>query len=143
MSLQKKQIYRDTEILTADPGRLILLLYNGALSFLRHGKECLEKKDYKEKGRLLMKAHAIVSELLQSLNYEQGGDIAKRLKSIYIYLLKRILDADMKQDTSAIDEVAFLLSELREAWETIILKKPEKNLPLREQPEKTGITARV
>ncbi len=139
----RKNTYQTTEILTADPGKLILLLYNGAILFLQQSNEKLQEKDYEQKGVLLMKAHAIVSELLGCLDEEKGGEIATRLKSIYTYMLQRIIDADIKKDFRAIDEVILLLSELREAWQQIITKNrsDEASIPMR--PDKTEISATV
>ena len=123
------------EILTADPGKLILLLFDGAINFLKQGKLHLLEKKYKEKGRQLMRSHAVVSELLHCLNKEKGGDIAIRLQAIYVYILQRITDADLKRDAGAIDECVGLLSELREAWYAIT-HKPSAS-PVTETASKT------
>jgi flagellar protein FliS len=125
MTYRKQNHYQTTEILTADPGRLILLLYDGAIASLRMGKEKLQAHEYEEKAQLLMKAHDIVSELLNTLDVERGGEIAKMLKSIYGYLLKRIMDSDFHKDIDAIDEVISHLVTLRETWQEIIQKSPE------------------
>jgi len=114
--------YLETEILTADPGKLILMLFDGAVGFLNQGKTCLQEERYEEKGRLLMRAHAVVSELLHCLNEEKGGEIAIRLQAIYVYILQRIIDADLKKEVEAVDECVALLSELREAWYEITHK---------------------
>ena len=140
MTNRRQNSYQTTEILTADPGKLILLLYDGAISNLRAGKEKLEENDYEGKGLLLMKAHDIISELLNTLDLEKGGEIAQRLKMLYGYLLKRILDADLKKEVRAIDEVISHLTHLREAWETIILKKSE-DVPISQDEFRQQISA--
>ena len=142
MPQSKTQLYQTTEILTADPGRLILLLYDGALAFLAQGKEKLREKDYDAKGCLLMKAHAIVSELLACLNQEEGGEIAQRLKAIYLYMLKRIMDADLHKQEEAIDEVRGHLTSLREAWQQILQRQATK-VPVARPEAPTRITAQV
>jgi len=125
MAPYPQKSYLTTEILTADPGKMILLLFDGAVNFLKQGKLYLLEKQYKEKGKQLMRAHAVVSELLHCLDKEKGGDIAIRLQAIYVYILQRITDADLKKDVGAIDECVDLLSELREAWHTIAQKNPD------------------
>jgi len=122
MARYPQNSYLTTEIMTADPGKLILLLFDGAINFLKQGKIYLLEKQYKEKGQQLMRGHAVVSELLNCLDKEKGGEIAIRLQAIYIYILQRITDADLKKDVGAIDECIGLLSELREAWYTITHK---------------------
>ncbi len=123
MARHPQNSYLETEILTADPGKLILLLFDGAINFLKQGKIYLQEKQYAEKGQQLMRAHAVVSELLHCLNKEKGGDIAIRLQTIYVYVLQRITDADLKKEVGAIDECVELLSELREAWYAITHKQ--------------------
>ena len=137
-----KNTYQTTEILTADPGKLVLLLYDGAISFLRQGQEKLQENDYETKGYFLMKAHDIVSELLSCLHEEKGGEIALRLKSIYTYILKRIMDGDLNKETRAIDESIQLLSELREAWQKIIVKN-HNEVSTSKHPDRTEITATI
>ena len=142
MPRTKTKSYQETEILTADPGRLILLLYDGALAFLAQGKEKLRQRDYAAKGRLLMKAHAVVSELLACLDHEQGGEIARRLKAIYLYMLKRITDADLHKQEEAIDEVRSHLASLREAWEGILLRDKAR-VPAARAEDAPRVTAQV
>ncbi len=135
MARYPQNSYLTTEIMTADPGKLILLLFDGAINFLKQGKIYLLEKQYKEKGQQLMRGHAVVSELLNCLDKEKGGEIAIRLQAIYIYILQRITDADLKKDVGAIDECIGLLSELREAWYTIT-HKPSTS-PVTETAPKT------
>ncbi|NOY53541.1 MAG: flagellar export chaperone FliS [Deltaproteobacteria bacterium] len=128
MARYPQNSYLETEVLTADPGKLILLLFDGAIHFLKQGKIYLLEEKHREKGQGLMRAHAVVSELLHCLNREKGGDIAIRLQAIYVYILQRITDADLKKETGAIDECVDLLSELREAWYAITHKSPEDSI---------------
>lgn len=112
------QVYRKVQVQTADPGTLILMLYDGAMSFLDQARDKLEKKDYAEKNRLLMRAYDVVAELLSSLNMD-AGPVARSLSSLYDYILYRIVVADVNRDPDAIQEVINILSELRGAWERV------------------------
>ncbi len=127
MSRQHPSAYQTTEILTADPGRLILLLYDGALRALREARESLARGQHMEKFECLDRAENIVAELMGCLDEEKGGEIARQLKSLYAYVLKRILDANLKGDEKAIDECLRILGTLRDAWQTILQKKPDAN----------------
>lgn len=122
MARHPQNSYLTTEIMTADPEKLILLLFDGAINFLKQGKIYLQEKQYEEKGKQLIRGHAVVTELLNSLDKKKGGDIAIRLQAIYVYILQRITDANLNKDAGAINECVGLLSELREAWYTITHK---------------------
>lgn len=113
------QAYRQTGVMTADPKRLILMCYEGAIDCLRAAKDKLIAKDFEGKGYDLNKARDIIGELTNSLDFEKGDEIARNLDSIYNYMLRRILHADMEKDARAVDEVVGLLSELKTAWEEI------------------------
>ena len=115
--------YRKTNVITADPGKLILMCYEGALHQLKVGKEKIIENDYEGKNIALSKAHEIINELLCSLDYEKGAIIAENLDALYNYMLNRIGHADMKKDIRAIDEVIGLLSELLSAWEEVYNKQ--------------------
>ena len=117
------QSYRRTNVTTANPKRLVLMCYEGAMDSLRIGKQKLIEKDYEEKGRALTKAQDIINELLCSLDFEKGGAIARNLDSLYNYMLRRILHAEINKDISAIEEVIGMLNELKSAWEEIFCKR--------------------
>jgi flagellar protein FliS len=115
--------YRNTNVMTADPKKLVMLCYEGAIDNLKIGKNKIIEKDYEGKCRALTRAQDIIGELLSSLNFEKGGSIATGLDSLYNYMLRRIIHADFKNDVPAIDEVVRLLTELKSAWEEILSRK--------------------
>jgi flagellar protein FliS len=125
------QSYRRTRVLTADPRNLVILCYEGAIDSLKIGKQRIAEKDYEGRGKALGRAQDIISELLCSLNFEKGGSIAKGLDSLYNYMLRRIIHADLKDDIRAVDEIIGMLTELKAAWEEIFYRqengiRPEK-----------------
>ena len=128
------QGYRMTNVMTADPNRLVLMCYEGAIDNLKIVKQGLIEKDYERKGNAIKKAQDIIEELLCSLNFEKGGDVAKGLDSLYNYMLRRLLDADIKRDIKAIDEVIGILDELKSAWEEIFNKQDKEGI----KPEIAG-----
>jgi len=121
------QSYREMDVITADPKKLILMCYEGAIDNLKLGKQKLIEKDYEGKGRALIKSQDIIQELLCSLDFEKGGAIARNLEALYNYMLRRLLHANINKDITAIDEVIFMLSELQSAWEEIF-KKPDNEI---------------
>jgi flagellar protein FliS len=117
------QMYRKTNVVTADPKRLVLMCYEGAIDSLKIGKQKLSEKDYEEKGKNIAKARDIISELKSSLNFEQGGTIASNLDSLYNFMLKRIMEADLENDVQAFEDVIGILVDLESAWEEIFYKQ--------------------
>ena len=113
------QMYRKTNVVTADPKRLVLMCYEGAIDCLKIGKQKLTENDYESKGKHIAKARDIIYELKASLNFEKGETIAKNLDSLYNYMLRRIIEGDLTQDIQALEEVIGILEELKSAWDEI------------------------
>ena len=113
------QMYRKTNVTTADPKRLVLMCYEGAIDSLKIGKQKLTDNDYEGKGKHIAKARDIIYELKASLNFEKGENIARNLDSLYNYMLRRITEVDLGQDLQALEEVIEMLEELKSAWEAI------------------------
>ncbi len=120
MLAQKKQgnlnAYKNTEISTANQKKLILMLYDGVLRFLRIAKESMEPKSYDVVNSHIIKSQDIVTELMLALDMRAGKEIASNLFNIYAYVKKRLLEANIAKDAAPIDEVIHILGQLREAW---------------------------
>jgi len=121
------QSYRKTNVVTSDPGRLVVMCYEGAIDSLKLAKQKIKEQDYEKKEKAITKARDIIDELLCSLDIEKGGAIASNLSSLYNYMLRRILHADVTKDMGAIDEVIGLLNELLSAWQEVA-SKPESQV---------------
>ena len=121
------QSYRKTNVITSDPGRLVIMCYEGAIESLKLAKQKIKEKDYEKKEKAITKAQNIIDELLCSLDIEKGGTIARNLSSLYNYMLRKILHADVNRDERAIDEVIGLLNELLSAWQEVV-SKPESEV---------------
>ncbi len=119
------QAYRETQIKTANQIKLILMLYDGAI---RHLSLALEDflaghEHYDRINSHIVAAQDIVSELMASLDFERGGEIARGLFSIYSYANRRLLDGNVRKDRAPLEEVKRLLTELRDAWAGISTRK--------------------
>ena len=126
MALTKQrgiEAYKNTEINTANQGKLIVMLYDGAIRFLAVAVEKMEPRSYDIVNTNIIKAQDIITELMLALNMEVGGEIAQNLFNIYAYLKKRLLEANMKKDSEILKEVLKLLGELRESWAEIADKE--------------------
>jgi len=112
----KTAAYRQQSILTATPGQLVVMLYDGCLRFLNQAAYAMREDNVRESHARLVRADAIINELLSTLDMEQGGVIASRLQGIYVFCSRQLLDARGQRDPEMIDKVADLLGELRDSW---------------------------
>jgi|HubBroStandDraft_6_1064221.scaffolds.fasta_scaffold850377_2 flagellar protein FliS len=115
------RVYRENAILTASPGQLVLMLFDGALRSMALAHAAFErpKSDLRRIeviNRELLKAQAIFTELRGTLNHEVGGDYAKTMDPLYLYFKKRLVEANMKKQLEPLAEVEQLFGTLREAW---------------------------
>ena len=111
--------YKETQILTATPGQLVVLLYEGAIKNLRIALESIEdKKKFDVVNNCLIKAQDIITELMLSLNFE-ADEIANRLYSLYIYFNNKLIEANIYKDAEKIREVLNYLEDLNEGWKKI------------------------
>ena len=108
--------YREMEIKTATPEMVVVKLYEGALRFLRQAKDCQAQGQVAGRATAIAKALAIVAELQQSLNLEQGGEIAQNLDALYYYVSDRLLEANVRGTSQPLDDASGVLSTLNEAW---------------------------
>ena len=110
----------ETGVATGDPHKLILMLFEGALIALSDARKCLEAKNIPAKGMAISKAIRIIDEGLKaSLDEKSGGEIAGHLTELYDYMCRRLLIASLRNEAEPIYEVAKLLIQLKQAWETI------------------------
>ena len=117
------QAYRTTNVITADPKRLVIMCYEGAIENLKIGKEKLLRDDYEGKCDALVKAQDIINELLCSLDFEKGGSLADNLHSLYNYMLRRIMQGSINKDVHALTEIIDMLNELLSAWLEVYSKQ--------------------
>ena len=110
--------YKETQIKTATPGKLILMMYDGAIKNLNQALQDMddEHRRYDSISNSLIKAQDIIAELMISLDFERGGEIAKNLFGLYVFMKRRLLDGNLKKDKAPLEEVRTLLMELRGAW---------------------------
>lgn len=120
------QAYRANQVMTADPGTILLLLYQGAIDFLRQAKNGLVKKDMAEKGQNISRALAIITELQAGLNFEMGGEVARNLDNLYLFMIGHITTANLSNDLQPLEEVIALLVTLKEGWEGAVLSERKR-----------------
>ena len=111
--------YMRNMLADADRRKVILLLYEGSLNFLRMAKERMQRGDVEAKvymGRVT----SIITELSNVLDMENGGEFAMKLRSLYDYILQRLLYANLRNDVTILEEVDRLILELRDGWKEMM-----------------------
>jgi flagellar protein FliS len=118
-----------THVTTTTPGHIVVMLYDGAITFLEQAKEEIAARNFARKGILISQALDIIAELDGSLNNEKGGELAQNLHRLYMYCNTRLLRANLKMDTAIIDEVIGILSSFRSAFAEISRTQPHPAPP--------------
>jgi flagellar protein FliS len=111
--------YRQTEVMTADPKRLVIMCYQGVIDNLKIAVKRHAEQQFEAKAKAIGKAEDFLNELMHSLDFERGGEIAKNLDSLYNYMIRRIIFAEANRTTAPLNEILGLMEELKDAWETI------------------------
>ena len=114
-----KKVSVDSQLASASPHKVILMLLNGAIERLIQGRVAMENKDIALKGEKLGKALDIVIHLKSTLSMEDGGDVATNLNELYAYMIRQISLANKDNAPEQINECIDILRELKSAWEQI------------------------
>lgn len=110
------ETYGTQQVMTSNPVTLVALLYDKAVMSLRTAIEAIRENEIEKRWTANNKAVEIIKHLMMTLDTEQGGEIASNLEAVYGYILRRLLDVDMKNDARAAEEVIQLLEPLRASW---------------------------
>ena len=116
---QNHAVYKEIGINTSQPLKLVIMLYDGAITFLKKSIEYAENKDIKNKNIYANKALDIINELNHYLNMEEGGEVAQNLRSLYLFMARHLMKSNWDNHLQGLNEVIQLLANLREAWQDI------------------------
>ena len=111
--------YVESSISTQERGKLVVMLYEGAIKFLKVARHKLQEEDYVAKGIYIGKAQDIVAELNSSLDMTNDLQIAQDLRALYNFLYGHLNEANIQRDPVKISECIGILSELLEAWQEV------------------------
>lgn len=115
-SIQRVDSYKAAHIETATPERLLVMLYDGAIKYLNLGVQTILTQDIEGTHRNLLKAEAIILELMNVLDMDVGGEIASNLYNLYDYMYHQLVQANIQRNPELVREVISLLEPLRSAW---------------------------
>ena len=106
--------YQQNAVNSAEPGQLTLMLYTGAVKFTKLAVKYLDEKNYEQSKHKILRVQDFITELMVTLNHDY--EIAKSLNSLYDYMKRRLVEANIKKDKQILLEVQNMLEELRSTW---------------------------
>ena len=130
--------YQNVQITTTDRGRLLLMMYEGAIKFLKQSKAGLEEKDIAKFCRFLSKGQAIIAELMNTLDFEKGGTIARDLDRLYDFMLFYLSEANLNRDGERVARVISLIEIIYSAYREIIEGNKDKPMSDAEESARVG-----
>jgi flagellar protein FliS len=142
------QTYRQTEVITADPRKLVIMCYEEAIRSLNLAALMYSSEKFEVKGKSVQKALDIIAELREALDFQRGGTIATSLETLYTFMTSHIIKSDQGRNVKGLQQVASMLEQLKSAWEKIFFGRqdepglPEANMTSTFKPSEGTQTAR-
>lgn len=112
------QQYQQQSVMTASPGELVVMLYNGCIRFIKQAMECIESKDLEGAHKAIIRAQDIILEFMTTLDMKY--EISHNLLALYDYLHRRLVEANTKKDVVILEEVLTFVTELRDTWAEVV-----------------------
>ncbi|GAC41327.1 flagellar export chaperone FliS [Paenibacillus popilliae] len=113
------QAYQKNKYETASPHKLILMLYYGALKYTNQAETALAEGNSLLAHQYILKVQDIIYELIASLNEQEGGEIAQNLKSLYLYVIDQLVQANVQKSAQPLAEAKAVIQSIKDAWEAI------------------------
>jgi flagellar protein FliS len=108
--------YKKSATETAPPEKLLLMLFDGGIKFLIQAQSALEEKEYEKANNLLLKVQDILNTLLDTLDFDKGGKIAKNLQALYIFYRNELVQANLEKNSERLFPVLKFFQSYREMW---------------------------
>jgi flagellar protein FliS len=112
--------YNHTSVHTADRGKLLLMVYDVAISSLLDAQQAMTSKDFQQKGQHMDRALRALAELRKSLDMDKGREIARSLERLYEFMMHRMTEANFNNQAGHLDVVVNILQDLRETWSQVV-----------------------
>jgi flagellar protein FliS len=118
--MSKLNAYRKTSVTTATKEQILIMLYEAAINHLKRASDACQKNDLAAKGVSVGKAHDIINELSNTLDFEVGGDVAANLENLYVFMIQLITQGNIENNASKFDQARKLMENLLEGWKGAI-----------------------
>ncbi len=122
------QKYKATSVLSASREKLLLMMYEGAIRFVKKAITAIEQKQIADKGTNIGRAYDVIMELNNTLDHKVGGEISKNLEQLYMYMTEQLTKANISNSVENLKNVLKILETLYDGWKTAVeqLKKQEQ-----------------
>ncbi len=118
------QTYQNNQVTTATPAELTLMLYNGAIKFIKQTRTSINNGDLEKANEFSKRVQDILQELILTLNKEYP--LAEQMMMIYEFMLSRLVESNIRKDTVILDEVEEFFIQFRDTWkEAMLIAKKE------------------
>lgn len=108
--------YKQASVDTATPEKLLIMLFNGGIKFLHQGEQALEQRDYTIANLSLIKVQDILTELIDTLDMERGGEISQNLYNLYVFYRNEVINANINKDFARLKPVLDFFTVFRDTW---------------------------
>jgi flagellar protein FliS len=115
--------YLKQEVEGASQGKLVVMMYDAAVRFMRQAIKSIQEKKVEEAHNSIVRTENIIYELMSTINIDEGGEIAQQLLQLYDYMIWELVQANMNKDISRIENVINVLNPIRSAWKEIVAKE--------------------
>ncbi len=131
------QKYKTTSVQSASREKLLLMMYEGAIRFVKQAITAIEQKQIAEKGIAIGRAYDVIMELNKTLDHKVGGDISKNLEQLYMFMTEQLTQANIHNSIKNLQNVVRILETLYDGWKAAVeqLKKQEQT---KNNLDKTG-----
>ena len=119
--------YKQVQVKTANNEKLLIMLYQGCVKFLRLAKKSIDENDIEGTNNYIIRAQDIIRELRNTLNMEKGGEIATNLSQLYDFMLRQLVEANINKDSEKIEVVEDMMVELLDSWKQITNDQKQKD----------------
>ena len=120
MSMTAHQQYKQVQVKTASNEKLLIMLYQGCIKFLRIAKKSIKEDDLESANEYLKKSQDIINELRYTLDMEKGGEISNNLYQLYSFMYSELVSANVNKEVEHIETVEELMLELLESWKEVV-----------------------
>lgn len=112
--------YQKTQVTTASREKILLMLYEGAIRFTKQAQIAMREKKIADKGKYISKATAILSELMATLDFKAGGELAVELENLYVFMIDKLIEGNIHNNIECLETVEKLLMTLYSAWKDVV-----------------------
>lgn len=136
MAMNPYRQYQKTQVTTASREKILLMLYEGAVRFTKQAQVAMQEKKIADKGKYISKATAILSELMATLDFKAGGQLAIDLENLYVFMIDKLIEGNIHNTIEPLQVVEKLLMTLYSAWKDVIENPRPDGVPSSKlQPE--------